>query len=161
MAKRCRLIFEAIACWRRKRAGCRRRRNYFTGRPRPLRRIFEMRAAKGSRFLLAVLVAALACRAARANAAENLLTCIEPDSRSGTSLAVIVDDAPLIHTAQIVSAGHGNAREQTDEVLSKLDSVLKSANANLDRACKLNFYVASEDALLGVRQAISNRFTQA
>jgi enamine deaminase RidA (YjgF/YER057c/UK114 family) len=119
-----------------------------------------MRAAKGSQFLLAVLLAALACRAARANAAENLLTCIEPDSRSGTSLAVIVDDAPLIHTAQIVSAGHGNAREQTDEVLSKLDSVLKSANANLDRACKLNIYVASEDALLGVRQAISNRFTQ-
>ncbi len=90
---------------------------------------------------------------------DKAISCIEPDSKTGSSLAVIVDDLPLAHTTQILPSRKGDARKQAEDVLAPLGTILRSANTSLDHACKLNIYLASDDALPQVHQALSARFT--
>ena len=86
------------------------------------------------KLLFAIAAAALAYHVGAGDLTGKIVRSIEPDDRTGSSLAVVVDDVALIHTAQVIAAGQGGAQKQAEEVLSKLDSVLKAANGSLDRA---------------------------
>src|SRR5437867_4016436 len=88
-------------------------------------------------FSLALAIA-LAGEAQSASSLPVLLPikCLEPDPQTGTSLAVIVRDLPLIHTAQLLplneqgaQVGKGDPTKQTDQVLTNLAGVLKAANS--------------------------------
>src|SRR5689334_19459309 len=111
MGRKCRSISAATAFWPRKPEHCRRRPSYFIARRPLLRRIFEMK-----KLLVAIAAAALAYEvAAAADSTDKIVRSIEPDDRTGSSLAVLVDDVPLIHTAQVVAAGQGDSRKQAEE----------------------------------------------
>jgi len=97
---------------------------------------------------------------ATTGAAQNSLKCINADAEKGMSEAVVVKDSDLVHTMQVLpSATKEDARKQADEVLSKLDDILKSAGTRLDNACKLNICIASGEVINPVHQALSARFT--
>ena len=97
-----------------------------------------------------------------AGAAENPLKCVNADAEKGMSEAVIVEDSDLIHTMQMLpSDTKEDARKQADEVLSKLDDMLKSAGAKLENACKLNICIASDEAIKPLQQSLAARFTGA
>src|SRR5438477_1324143 len=73
------------------------------------------------------------------------IRCLEPDAVTGTSTAVIVDDAPLVHTAQLLPlnqkgelAGNGEAAKQAEQVLANLALVLGGAKSDLTNTIKLN-----------------------
>ena len=81
------------------------------------------------------------------------------DSRDGTSAAVIVDQLPLVHTAQVLPSGGADAEAQVDQVLENLADVLRKARSNLDRLVKVNVYAAREDVVPAVQRAFSKKFT--
>ena len=92
--------------------------------------------------------------------------CLEPDAATGASTAVIVDDVPLAHTAQMLPLnqkgeliGKGDAAKQTDQVLANLGLALSAANSELAKTIKLNVYLAQTEALPKVQQALARRFT--
>lgn len=94
------------------------------------------------------------------------LNCFEPDDASGSSLAVAVDAAPLVHTAQVFAMNPSgkitspkDARRQTEAVLEKLDQLLHTADSSLSRAAKLNVYLARDLDLLAVRAALAAKFS--
>jgi enamine deaminase RidA (YjgF/YER057c/UK114 family) len=94
------------------------------------------------------------------SAAPAPLRCINPDPDGGTSDAVIVEDSDLVHTTQIFpSATKEDARKQADEVLSKLDSILKPLGASLQQACKLNISLPSDASIKPVQQALAAHFS--
>jgi enamine deaminase RidA (YjgF/YER057c/UK114 family) len=109
-----------------------------------------------------ILFSLLASAAIAANGAgldDKALTCIEPDAKTGSSLAVIVDDVPLVHTMQVLaSTPKEDAAKQAEDVIAQLDTILKSAGTSLSRACKLNIYLASDEALPSVQKALAGRF---
>src|SRR5436190_15731295 len=93
-----------------------------------------------------------------------------PDPQTGASAAVLVDDLPLIHTSQLLPLneraevmGPGDPAKQTEQLLAKLDQVLKAAGSGLRNAIKLNFYLAgakSMPALLRpVQETLSREFS--
>jgi enamine deaminase RidA (YjgF/YER057c/UK114 family) len=76
---------------------------------------------------------------------------VAADAAAGPA-AVIVDDVPLIHTAQLLpldDAGRvvalGDAGRQLDKLLDNLRSALRAAGSDLAQTAKLNLYVARED----------------
>src|ERR1051326_4113584 len=108
-------------------------------------------------FLAAVITIALH---AVAFAATVPLKCINPDPDKSMSDAVVVEDSDLVHTAQILpSATKEDARKQADEVLSKLETILKPLGASLQQACKLNVSLASDGSIKPVQQALAARFS--
>lgn len=71
--------------------------------------------------------------------------CIEPQAQSGSSLAVVVNDVPLVHTAQVFpESGFLSPDGQISQVLQKLDELLKPAGAGLASIVKLNIYVRDD-----------------
>lgn len=88
-----------------------------------------------------------------------LLTCqlpavdyIEPQSASGSSLAVVVGPASLAHTTQLAGTG-------IEAVFQQLDAALKEAGSALDRTVKLNVYAANADVVPQVQAALAKRFS--
>jgi enamine deaminase RidA (YjgF/YER057c/UK114 family) len=86
--------------------------------------------------------------------------CIEPQAKTGSSSAVVVDNVPLVHTAQIrpqfpaaTSAG------QLRFVLRQLEDVLQSADSSLNDVVKLNVYVGSGSATAAVEEQLSELFS--
>src|SRR5262245_34000926 len=84
---------------------------------------------------------------------------IEPNKDTGTSMAVIVDDAPLLHTAQLLPldrggeiVGKGDAAAQIEKVLDNLVAVLDGApgRPSLDRAVKINVYATGPEVVAQV-----------
>ncbi|MEX2174879.1 MAG: RidA family protein [Pirellulaceae bacterium] len=88
----------------------------------------------------------------------------EPDAEAGSSAAVLVEDVPLIHTAQLLpvdEAGQlvaGDAAAQCDALLDQLETLLKSLGSGLDQAVKLNVYVARDELGQVVRARLAARF---
>ena len=81
------------------------------------------------------------------------------------SIAVRVESTPLAHTAQILPLdsngnilGAADISQQTEAVLEGLDKTLSAAKTSLDRAVKLNFYVADEGVTSAVEEALRKRF---
>lgn len=58
--------------------------------------------------------------------------------------AVIVDDVPLVHTAQVFGTA-ANPQDALKSALTQLDEVLKAAGSDLSRTAKLNLYAANDD----------------
>src|SRR5437016_1589879 len=82
-----------------------------------------------------------------ARAAEKL-RCVEPNEATGTSMAVVVDPVPLVHTGQLLPLdaegkllGKGDASVQVNRVLDNLDAVLKAAQTGREHVVKLNVQV--------------------
>jgi len=81
------------------------------------------------------------------------LRSLEPDPATGTSLAVVVGDAPLLHTAQLLPlnrkgelVGAGDVAAQTEQVLANLAVVLGRPELSKAPIAKLNFVLAQDDA---------------
>jgi enamine deaminase RidA (YjgF/YER057c/UK114 family) len=84
---------------------------------------------------------------------------IEPDRATGSSRAVVVGDVALAHTAQMLPpTGESKADVQVEKVLGNLHAALKKADSSLDRAVKLNFYIARDDVVPVVEKALARRF---
>lgn len=90
---------------------------------------------------------------------------IEPSEETGSSLAVIVGEQPLVHTEQILPLdpqGHvlsaGNAAAQTAAVLDRAANAVTSAGGATDQLIKLNVYMARLDDAPAVSKAIRERF---
>lgn len=114
------------------------------------------------RTLAALTVAWLLSPLAGADAA---VRCIDPDPKTGASLAVVVDPAPLAHTTQLLPLdasgaviGKGDAAAQAGAILDALGAVLKDAGSDLRRVVKLNVYLGQPDAMPAVRAALARRF---
>ena len=91
---------------------------------------------------------------------------VEPDPATGTSVAVVVDeDASLVHTAQVLPLNRRgklvpatNVVRQANVVLENLEAILKSAGSGLAQTVKLNVYLAQDDILPEVQQALARTF---
>jgi enamine deaminase RidA (YjgF/YER057c/UK114 family) len=81
------------------------------------------------------------------------------DSRDGTSAAVIVDQLPLVHTAQILPVAGTDPESQIESALEQLTRVLQKARSCLDRLVKVNVCVAREDVVPVVQRTFAKRFT--
>lgn len=86
--------------------------------------------------------------------------CIEPQTKTGSSLAVVVDGVPLVHTTQIFPATPASTEpaEQVRQVLSRLDEALQSAGSSLSQAVKLNVYVTQPSVTALVEGQLVTKF---
>lgn len=85
----------------------------------------------------------------------NDIKCIEPTG--GASRCVIVNAAPLAHTAQISGIG-ATLVEQIKASLDGIDTALRSGGSSLSRAVKLNIYVTQDSTTPEVEMALSAAF---
>lgn len=91
---------------------------------------------------------------------------IDPSEATGSSMAVVVGDTPLAHTALILPLDsnqtvHGmrDAEAQTRKVLQLLAFALKKADTGLPQIAKLNVYLADNEHMGAAQKVISNTFT--
>jgi enamine deaminase RidA (YjgF/YER057c/UK114 family) len=109
-------------------------------------------------FLSLIAVSAHASTAA-------ILQCIEPDGKTGTSRAVIVEDVPLVHTMQVFPVDgqgkllKGSEGGQAEIVLARLDTVLTAMGAGLTSVCKLNVYLSQPETVWNVQRTLARRFS--
>lgn len=99
--------------------------------------------------------------------AEPRLLCIEPDSSTGTSKAVMTDNRSLVHTAQVFpfdESGEsikGTAAYQAERIMLNLGRVLSAANSDPQSIVKLNVYLADSKALPQVQEILAHQFSAA
>lgn len=84
--------------------------------------------------------------------------CIEPQAKTGSSLAVVVEGVPLVHTGQTLPDGAGSPKDEVELVLTALDGRLKAAGSKLSDAVKLNVYVRDPEVTAVVEQRLEKRF---
>jgi enamine deaminase RidA (YjgF/YER057c/UK114 family) len=90
---------------------------------------------------------------------------LEPRSDWGSSAAVIVGPAALVHTEQVWSRSTDSpilgetASEQMAGALGALEVALRPAGSGLDRIVKLNVYVTGPDAADAARQALARQYS--
>lgn len=108
----------------------------------------------------------------RLNMPKDAVPGLEPES-PGQSAAVVVDDVPLIHTAQLLpildptdpalpaTVIQGDTAAQIARVYERLDQVLRSAGSSSGHIVKLNVYVANAAVAAAVRADLSKRFSSA
>jgi enamine deaminase RidA (YjgF/YER057c/UK114 family) len=108
---------------------------------------------------------AAAAGAADLKPAQAEIRCVEPDAQTGTSTAVVVGDAPLAHTAQLLPlnrfgalVGKGEITKQAEQVLTNLAEVLTAMKSGLEATVKLNVYLAQAEAMPAVQQVIAHQF---
>lgn len=92
---------------------------------------------------------------------------IQPSGSTGSSQAVVVDHAPLAHTAQFLPltkegklVGEKDLSKQIDQVFNNLSLALKEADSDLNQVVKINVYLSEEDFIPEVRKAFSQRFSK-
>jgi enamine deaminase RidA (YjgF/YER057c/UK114 family) len=90
---------------------------------------------------------------------------IEPSEQTGSSLAVVVGDVPLVHTAQLLPLdpggsliGRDDAARQADRLVSDLGAVLTAAHSSLAQAVKLNVYLSRTEDVPAVQKIFSKTF---
>jgi enamine deaminase RidA (YjgF/YER057c/UK114 family) len=83
----------------------------------------------------------------------------------GAADAVIVDEVPLVHTAQFLPldkygkiVGSGDIKTQIDQIFLNITSALKMAGSNLDQSVKLNVYIRNSNLFNAVQEQINKRF---
>jgi enamine deaminase RidA (YjgF/YER057c/UK114 family) len=109
---------------------------------------------------LGVLTLAIACRVPFAAAQD--ITSLRPDPRSGSAGAVVVQDVPLVHTAQLLPLDAGgrvvspdDATAQARRVVEVLKEVLASSDSSLGRLVRVNVYATRRDHLAVVRDVLA------
>ena len=126
------------------------------------------------RVVIATLVTLIASPTVRSHAAD--LTpaeisalgnkYIDPSEATGSSMAVVVGDTHLAHTALILPLdsnqtvhGLSDAEAQARKVLQLLAFALKKADTGIPQIAKLNVYLADSRHLSAVQKVISNTFS--
>jgi enamine deaminase RidA (YjgF/YER057c/UK114 family) len=92
-------------------------------------------------------------------AADSPLRRIGPDRDTGSSLAVVVDDVPLVQTTQLVPKPGLAPAEQVEAVLDQLADALRHARTGPEKAVRLHFYAARDDVVPAIHKALAKRFT--
>lgn len=94
-----------------------------------------------------------------------VINAIQSAATTGSSQAVIVDQVPLAHTAQLLPfnkkgalVGKNIPAKQIDQVFKNISLALKEADSDLDRVVKLNVYLSKEDLIPGVQKEFSTKF---
>lgn len=116
------------------------------------------------RFVVRLTFAASCLVLFAASTLQAELQYVEPDSKTGSSAAVVVGDQPLIHTTQLLSTISATSESNTDpkqqihELLDRLDRLLRSAKSGLQRTVKLNCYVSKREAVTLIQSELVRRF---
>lgn len=99
---------------------------------------------------------------------QSPLTYLDPQPASGASLAVVVPDVALVHTAQLLpmdAAGRvqhaGDASAQAGFLLDELDKVLQQAGSSQANLVRLHICVKDDATAQQVRQELARRFSGA
>jgi enamine deaminase RidA (YjgF/YER057c/UK114 family) len=115
-------------------------------------------------FLLVVLSVSFCLLVAHAEVKETHLTFIEPDSKTGTSKAVVTDNLSLVHTSQILPFDaqrqiiSRDARFQTQRILTVLSGILNNWNCYYNTIVKLNVYISNTNDMPLVKDALASTF---
>src|SRR5262245_37807823 len=92
--------------------------------------------------------------------ARPAVECIDPDKDTGSSLAVVLDEAPLVHTGQLLPAPkERGVAKQLVGLLDRLDKDLAGVKSGPERLVKLNVYLRRAADLDAVRAALAKRFS--
>jgi enamine deaminase RidA (YjgF/YER057c/UK114 family) len=86
---------------------------------------------------------------------------VEPQPKTGSSLAVVVDSAPLAHTTQILPLSNSSPTEPAEQVrqaFGRLEEILKSAGSTTSQIVKLNVYVNHPSVTTIVEQQLAAKF---
>jgi enamine deaminase RidA (YjgF/YER057c/UK114 family) len=90
---------------------------------------------------------------------------IDPDEKTGTSLAVVVGDVPLVHTSQVLPldkkgnlVGKDRPAEQIAKVLDNLSMLVRLVSPEPERVVKLNVNAARATVVDEVKKALAERF---
>lgn len=127
--------------------------------PRPDRREFLLSGAAA-----AAAISGLPSAAATASddAPRNNLECLDGDSETGTSRAVVVGNVPLAHTEQVF-ARLENENSDRDVVVASLEQALElrlsAAGATLDDAVRLHYYIVSNEWVPIIQERLARRFS--
>lgn len=84
---------------------------------------------------------------------------VQADPATGSAAAVVVDAVPLVHTAQLFPTGSGSISAQVESLLTRLDKTLQQAASRLEKAVKINVYVAEQPTVAVVQAALAKRFS--
>ncbi|HSU55100.1 MAG TPA: Rid family hydrolase [Candidatus Dormibacteraeota bacterium] len=122
------------------------------------------------RFCFVVLLA-LPCFAAEQSQGDTVslplsqLSAIEPNASEGNSLAVVVDDVPLVHTSQLLPFTRDlkivsrDPEAQARQVLKNVDAALQSKGSDLKHVVKLDVCLARAD-LVTLRKVLVENFPE-
>ncbi len=96
-----------------------------------------------------------------------VMRCIGANALTGSSQAVVVENVPLVHTAQLFPrdaqgrfSSDENSAEQTNLLLDQLATAIVAAGGHADRVVKLNVYLAKLEAAAAVEAELAKRFSQ-
>ncbi|MCZ2341621.1 MAG: tyrosine-protein phosphatase [Bacteroidales bacterium] len=84
---------------------------------------------------------------------------IAADAATGSAAAVVVESVPLVHTAQLFPTESGPMPAQVESLLTRLDKTLQQAASQLEKAVKINIYVAEQTTVAVVQAALAKRFS--
>jgi enamine deaminase RidA (YjgF/YER057c/UK114 family) len=92
-------------------------------------------------------------------AEKPVISCIESDPKTGSSLAVVLDEAPLAHTTQLFgSSKERDAGRQLSGLLDQLSKELEGVKSGLDQVVKLNIHLARSSDMAAVQKTLARRF---
>lgn len=89
---------------------------------------------------------------------------IEPQAKTGSALAVVVDSVPLVHTTQVFplpASVPTEPAEQVRQAFGRLEETLKSAGSGSNQIVKLNVYVNHPSVTAIVEQQLAAKFSGA
>jgi enamine deaminase RidA (YjgF/YER057c/UK114 family) len=87
------------------------------------------------------------------------LKYIDPSVKTGSSAAVIVDAAPLVHTGQIFPTNDkGDIATQFQQVFSNAAVILSSAGSDLGHLVKLNLHISNEKSIPEIEKLLAVKF---
>jgi len=106
-----------------------------------------------------MILACLVLAAAEVSGAEFSVRRFSPDASLARSGAVRVDNADLVYSTQLISAGGETLAAQQTELFDRLAATLASADLKNDDVIKLNLYVRNEQEIAEVTAELNRRFS--
>ncbi|MBM3833696.1 MAG: hypothetical protein FJ403_10570 [Verrucomicrobia bacterium] len=103
--------------------------------------------------------------AAKGAFAQSSVQYIQPNSMTGSSMAAVVNNLALAHTAQLLPldetgtvVSHDDTAKQIEMTLANIERALVAAKSGLDQIVKINVYLAQADAAADVQRLFARRF---
>lgn len=94
------------------------------------------------------------------------LNFIQPSNSSGSSMAVVVDNVALTHTAQIFPldkrgalVGKNDMAAQITQVVKNAKLLLKATHSGLDKVVKMNIYTSNENFIPEIKKQFASIFS--